>query len=112
MGYWTELAKDIQVHQNDPWRALVESKLDNDEELKAEIDATGEAEAYVTVKAHECQSLYQAYVDDGRPLSVARELAVDEVFSADPQTEQYEIDGGLEDEAAEFSKMLKDDGAT
>lgn len=106
MGYWTKLAEGIQVHQNDPWRALVESKLSADEELSAEIDATGEREAYVTVKASECQSLYQAYVDEGRPASFARELAIDEVFSEDPETEDYEIDGGLEDEAAAFDESI------
>lgn len=106
MGYWTKLAKDIQVHHNDPWRGIVENRLDADEELGAEIDATGERDAYVTCKAAELQALYQAYVDDGTPTSHAHELAISEVFSDDPETEDYEIEGGLEDEAALFEEGL------
>lgn len=109
--YWKQLAakaKDLPPIDH-PWAVLIESTIMADlPELYQELLGSGELEPFVQLKTADAIAEYERLVKDGTAADIAQELAVDSIMpkQAENPAEDYEIEGGQEDQAAALEQYL------
>ena len=112
MGYWTRLAADIPDSILDHrWAGVLERQVEQShQDMHAYLTKTEEFNAYIKVKVQDAIEEFEAHRKNGMSVDAASELAMATLLPTteedDDDTEDYEIEGGLEEQAAALSDHL------
>ena len=111
MSYWTETAKSLDRSLLDTrWASILRDSL-KDSPLQLSDE---DLEAYILCRVHEATTTYQEAIDEGIDEQAANEIAMETLIpifesreDGDEETEDWEMDGGIEDAIGGLETWLK-----
>lgn len=108
MGYWAKRAEGIDPRTNHPLSTLLRKTTEQVKpDLVATLQAAGEYDAYIAVKVNDCFRDIRSMVKAGMSQSEAKQLAVSDMLPAEPEDfEDWEVEGGMEDQADALDDWL------
>jgi hypothetical protein len=116
MGYWKTAIErfKIQDYSQHPWAELLQNTLAHVEpETLAELQASGELNAFLSVKVDDCIKSIEVMQKQGMDHQEAQELALSDMLPKErEEIEDWEDEGALADLVAEFSDAIVEDDDT
>lgn len=111
MGYWSNTMERYKIRDRSmhPWAELLRGTLANVEpESFAELETTGELNAYLSVKVDECIQSIRTMQKQGMDYQTAKECAFDAMLPKAEQAvaEDWEDEGALADMTDAFSDWI------
>lgn len=116
MGYWTNTLERYKIrdYSNHPWANTLKQSLAKVEpETLAELEASGELTAFLSVKVDACMKEIRSMVQSGMDHEAAKEIAFESMLPSEPETiEPWEQEGGEQDAIDGFSKWIENAGSS
>lgn len=110
MGYWTKTQERYKIRDRatHPWADTLKQSLAQVEpNTLAELEASGELDAFLSVKVQECITAIRSMQAQGMGYDEAKECAFDSMLPKEPEeAEDWEREGAEQDAIDAFSDWI------